>query len=260
MLLIDAYNVLWAAGRVGLEPLELADLARLLIDSRYGRRPALLVCDGVPEGFAASLGRLGDLLGGRVRLRCAGPGREADDVIEELLEQAPEQGLARGVLVVTSDRRLVRAARAVGARVLEAETFLGHLAADDLRGRALPKRPAFATDLPLDPYSVGQWMREFGLDASDLPSPAAPAPPPRGVNARPRPASTLPTPRARPPRPSTTAKPSPADVSDDVLDAELWAAGLDAVDIDMERWLKLNPPPNVPPPSRASNAKRPRSR
>jgi hypothetical protein len=91
MLLIDAYNVLWAAGRVGLEPLELPDLARLLIESRYGRRSALLVCDGVPEGFAASVGRLGDLLGGRVRLRCAGPGREADDVIEELLEQAPEQ-------------------------------------------------------------------------------------------------------------------------------------------------------------------------
>ncbi|MDX2017724.1 MAG: hypothetical protein SFY95_08820 [Planctomycetota bacterium] len=248
MLLIDAYNVLWAASRVGLEPLELADLARLLIDSRYGRRPALLVCDGVPEGFAASLGRLGDLLGGRVRIRCAGPGREADDVIEELLEAAPEQGLARGWVVVTSDRRLIRAARVVGARAMDAEDFLRHLAADDLRGRTAPKRPAFATDLPLDPYSVGQWMREFGLDASDLPTPA-------------RRAELAPVPRApKPAAPQAPPRAPDETLPDDRLDAELWAAGLDAVDIDMERWLKLNPPTESSRAPRVSPGRRPRSR
>jgi hypothetical protein len=123
----------------------------------------------------------------------------------------------------------------VGARAIEAEDFLRHLAADDLRGRAAPKRPAFATDLPLDPYSVGQWMREFGLDASDLPVPRAPA----GL----RPVPREPIERDEP-------RPEPvAGLAEDRLDAELWAAGLDAVDIDMERWLRLMPPPTSPRPS-----------
>lgn len=173
MLLIDAYNVLHARGVL---PGELADLGvagliRLIASSRYGRRELTLVCDGGGSG-----GQSGARLG-HARVLFSGTNAEADDLIERLIVSA---GRGASLAVVSSDKRLRRAARRARAESIESDRFLAHLVAD----RDAPPRqrlPAFVREVPLDRYSVAHWMREFGLHPEIEPPPdprPEPAPPP----------------------------------------------------------------------------------
>lgn len=172
VLLVDTYNVLQTSGVLPshLAGIELDGLARLLTASRYARGRRVLVCDGRPHS-AALMNRAGKPLErdrGRLVLHgsevlFAGAGNEADAVIERLLEVDSAPGR---LTVVSSDRRVRRAAGRAGSKVLGSGEFLEQLAADHAR----PPReadPPWADEIPLDAYSINVWMRELGV-ADDL--------------------------------------------------------------------------------------------
>ncbi len=164
MLLIDAYNVLHVSGILPPELAgpDVADLVRLIARSRYADRELTVVCDGVgSKSHGVSLGA--------ARVLFSGTEREADDLIEVLITRF---GRGRTLEVVSSDRRLHRAARRGKAGVISAEVFLGHLAEDHRRVTQRDRTGGWAprAQVPLDRYSVEAWMAEFGLEVEAGPA------------------------------------------------------------------------------------------
>jgi hypothetical protein len=250
VLVIDAYNVLWAADTVGAAgPPGLEQLAGWLGRSRYAERETVLVCDGRPPPWLArrapadAAGLHRGLLGG-VKVLFAGPGRDADALIEELVEAHRSRG---GLLVVSSDGRVRQAARRAQADVISSLDFLRELAADRARGR-MPGKPAFASQVPLDAGSTAWWIRQFGLGADAADTARGPAGP--GADAPTRTESEAPA-RAPPMSPSGLPAglrphdPGAAAGVNPSVDRELWALGLSPDDLDMERWLRLDISPSA---------------
>ncbi len=163
-LIIDTYNVLHVTG---ILPPEMAvgdpeSLARLIAASRFGSEAVWLICDGVPRGAARV---------GRIMIEGAGPGRSADDHIVAFLER---NSAPRRVTVVTSDRAIVKRARARGAECIKSEEFLAHLAGDAAKFRPKAVRaPDPRRSVPLSDREVSGWMRLFGISAEHAAIPAA---------------------------------------------------------------------------------------
>lgn len=162
-LVVDTYNVLHTTGVLppDLAGLDVPGLVRLLGESRFSRRATTLVCDG--GGAGGSGVRMG-----HVKVLFSGDHREADDLIERLIERFSH---GRALTVVSSDRRLRKAARRRGAESVASADFLAMLADDHGGGRAADGPPVFTTEIPLDRYSVDHWMREFGLEPAPRPAP-----------------------------------------------------------------------------------------
>ena len=178
-LIIDAYNVLHVTGVL---PVDLAGpdtmgLVRLIQSSRHGRDRVVLVCDGVPDDNAPR-GRHGV-----VSIRYAGSNRLADDVIVELIDRS---SIPRRLLVVSSDREILRAARRRRCRTLTSDRFLAQLAAD--AGRGAPRANAGRPSGPLAAEEVDRWTREFEVDLAAIEAaPAEPVsdpPPPAAATGR----------------------------------------------------------------------------
>jgi len=274
VLLVDAYNVIGARWCLPRDRRDL-DVPGLIAwiqrSPRFGRRRARIVCDGRP-GPGWDRANLLETSGGLIWTRVgptevvfSGPGREADDVIEDTLARA--KGIA--ILMVSSDRRLIRAARNAKAEQIGNGAFLKALAADT-RAQDEPDRPAFATDVPLSGASIAHWMRAFGFDPGDAgrrsSEPRAEPDRERPAPARPEPARdapveggglgerlNLPLPERAP---ESSAAPPPGPASEPVLDAdrgdgfehdaldpllaeafEEWRGRLDPDDLDMDRWI-----------------------
>lgn len=233
MLIIDAYNLLNVEGVLPahLAGLDLVELVGLLGRSRHAGERILVVCDGHLSRLA---GRLPSTSGDPVRVQFGGvemvfsaPGSEADDVIEALL--AHHAG-SNSLIVVSSDRRLARAARRVGGRAVASAAFMRQLAVDaDRKPKA--EIPAFARKTPLDRGALAFWMAEFGLGE---PGETAPEPP-RVEEVQPV-----------EPEPASTDGTSEAQVAqlDDFLLRLIRESrvSIDPVDLDMERWLREHPP------------------
>lgn len=244
MLVVDAYNVLHTTGVLPphLAGIDVGGLAELVATSRYGSRRAVLVCDGIRPGPA--------LPAAHAEIVYAGPGREADDLIETMLK-----GHGRSVTVVSNDHRLRRSARRARGTWLACESFLRQLVADHERATAPGSRsrnkdrPAFATAIPLETDVIRSWLREFGIaptdpilrltgaaglavDSDPLPPSAAPRQP---VRRDPTAA------RAKPPTTGATGKGTAADAGCDPIIREAlkeWAGRLSVDDLDMSKWLK----------------------
>ena len=204
MLLIDVSNVLHTTGVLPehLAGIDVPELAKLISTSRYARRRAVLVCDGVgpadrakqeaPPGgggtgaaISTNTAPSGKEIAG-LDVVYAGRDQEADDVIELLIarDSAP-----RRLVVVSTDRRLARAARRRRAQSLTSDAFLRHLASDSEK-RVAKALPGFATQVPLNEYAVGYWMGLFGYGSMDSEPPPGERPVPdvsaaalRGVQA-----------------------------------------------------------------------------
>ena len=260
MLLIDAYNVLWlgeAADPRGPD-LSVSGLLRLIAHSRYRRRAVRLVCDGHPapgEGVSSPAFGVGTTI---LRL---GPGEivysghdgSADDVIERIIDS---HSSPRDLLVVSSDRRVKRAAGRKRARTMASELFLAHVLSDRTRA-PVPALPAFVQEIPLGTHAIDLWRREFGLaPESDrsLIDALSPAPfngnmtplgaPPLAPVATPPPQSPKGPGKERmhPPPAPTVARPG-----DDPLLKELlqeWGLVIDLDDLDTGRWLDDRPRPH----------------
>eukprot|EP00913_Durusdinium_trenchii_P006075 g5687.t1 len=192
----------------------------------------------------------------------SGAEREADDVIEDVLDRA--KGLR--VLLVSSDRRLIRAAGLAGADQVGNGTFLKQLS-KDVKAKPGSERPAFVSEVPLDAYSVAHWMREFGYEPGatlERPAPPeAPVPPkPARKKATSKKAATrkpkteafgdslsIPSPGADPVASASEATgegldPSlPGNPEHEPLDPllgeafEEWRGRLSLDDLDMSRWI-----------------------
>lgn len=160
-LLLDAYNVLhcchvlperWA-------DLETLDLCRLM--DRAGGAGARVVCDGAPPRPVvlelASSGLRHTI--GAVELIYAGGGKDADSLIEQIIEDEPNP---RQLVVVSNDRRLHVAARSRGAKILQSEDFLRRLASA-LRPRTAPDAK------PTSEANPDEWIKKFGLEAGATP-------------------------------------------------------------------------------------------
>lgn len=193
MLIIDAFNVLHTDGVL---PAHLANpgvpgLVRLLAKSRYAARDITLVCDGGASTTDSGI-RMEP-----VRVLYSGGGREADDLIEDLIEHYHR---GNALEIVSSDKRLKRAARKKKARCIESAVFLAELSADASR-TPTARGNGMRAQVPLDPYSVAAWFEEFGLEPPRAPA-KQPGPLPKPVpNPQPVPRAgtrSRPTPRNKP--------------------------------------------------------------
>lgn len=172
MLLIDAYNVLHVTGVLPphLAGLEVDGLAALVDSSRYGRRRILIVCDGTGGAAGSSIKRAvrqaardrGEA-DDHLRVLYAGPGGEADALIETLLTRYA----GKTTLVVSSDRRVLKAARAARARSLTSEKFLQQLAADDAARPGGRAGPGVKPQTPVPARQARDWARQMGIDPDD---------------------------------------------------------------------------------------------
>ncbi|MEM9558795.1 MAG: NYN domain-containing protein [Planctomycetota bacterium] len=271
MLLIDAYNVLATAGVLPprLAGPGLGGLVSLIEGSRYRDLRARLVCDGGPGndirrrgGLMLTEGGLSWCRLGRAEVVFSGSAREADDVIEEVLDRST---FASRMVVISSDRRVAQAATRAGADSVSSDGFLHHLVEDESRapGEALP---AFVSDVPLDHYSVLHWMREFGYEPREGGVPRAVdasgnkkrAKSPtrkggahkggsnKGGTERPRragspdPDVSAPVEPIEPEASRPKAGPVEEPVTDDPLLAQAfreWAGRLSLEDLEMDRWV-----------------------
>ncbi|MEE2908337.1 MAG: NYN domain-containing protein [Planctomycetota bacterium] len=157
-LLVDTFNVLHVTGVLppGLAGPDVAGLAALVASSRWADAHVALVCDGAPPGGNPQK------MPSKTRVIYSGK-IEADEVLERLIadSSAPSR-----LLVVSSDRRVRRAARRRGAKDLDATTFLRVLLEDRRQVRGQPgeiHRPA-----TLRPGEVETWRSEFELGAESF--------------------------------------------------------------------------------------------
>ena len=158
-VVIDFMNLLHAwigAAREGLPlppddlPGQVNLLGRLLAKRGIAGEGSVIVCDGaLPPGWSGE-GSSG------ISVRFAGPGREADEVIEGLIaaDTAP-----RRLLVVSSDRRILRAGQRRRARTATSEAFLNQVA----RAPGGDRPEALRPDTALDDDEIARWLDEFGL-------------------------------------------------------------------------------------------------
>lgn len=160
VLIVDVFNVLHQTGVLPpeLAGMELVDLAWALERSRYAGRAAVLVCDGVRPGVGhtgPSQTRIGE-----ARVLYAGAGRDADTEIEKLIESSSFPGR---LLVVSSDKRIGRAARRRKSPWMKSDRFLEEIA-EDFDRREREPLPKWVHEIPLSPGAVDEWLETFGLD------------------------------------------------------------------------------------------------
>ncbi len=143
-LLIDGHNLISRLPDIDLsDPDDEVKLVRRLRQYCYReRRRATVVFDGGPPG-----GLERDLSNERVRVIFA---RDADAAIRQQIHRARDR---RGLLVVSSDRAVQEAARALGARPVDAEAFAVELMA--VRHPPKKEKPERVTE-------VDEWLRLFG--------------------------------------------------------------------------------------------------
>ncbi len=218
-LIIDGYNLLHYAGLGGLcrrsgkfeqaRDQLLLRLKRSLPEKELAR--TLVVFDAQ---HAAHADRRPIVVHG-MTIVFSPRGRQADDLIEDLLcgTRQPRQ-----LRVVSSDHRLLRAARAVGAGYIDSDSFLVEL---DKRQSArkqqsfenTPLSPPDRIKTPLE-LTADDWLKEFGdIDPKEIerslreearPQPApTPTPAPQK---NPSPNSPAPDPRTQQPAPPPTRR------------------------------------------------------
>ena len=160
-LLVDCYNMLytdmpqvWA----GLDESGLCQLLGVWPDT------AVVVCDGTVKPGGPDRSPVEG-----VELVYAGRARSADDWI---INRIDADTAPRRLTVVSSDRRIQKAARRRRCRVLASAAFLRQLATacarKKNRGRA-DKGPDAGRDPsgPLNEQQVRRWLEYFGVDTQD---------------------------------------------------------------------------------------------
>lgn len=159
-LLIDGNNLLYAAREVGDHSFELgrAALCALLRDWAERRRARIwIVFDGAPRESALTARSLSNA---RLHARFSGAGVSADSVIIARLEAG---GGARGMVVVSTDREVARAARRYRAKPVRADVFWQSVQRTLARPRPESLEPPEKRS-GLDPDAAQRWMRDMGLD------------------------------------------------------------------------------------------------
>lgn len=226
MLLIDAWNLLHATATRAepLADLDVRSLVAVLARTRWAGTKTMLVCDGPRPGSGHAAPGAATIA--EARIIYTGATREADDQIEQILESC---SFARRITVVSSDKRLRRAAKRAGAHWLSAQAFCKQIEADLARAKREPV-PAFAREIPLGPYAVDHWMREFALpdDWGPRVDPSPIQPPSADPPAEPAPPTEPP-----PSRPTPSIDPETRRLLDEYA--------IEEADLDMDQYLPDDP-------------------
>lgn len=216
--IIDGYNLMHAAGLVRgkligkqLEGARLRLLKRLAHQMTKEQRAATTVVFDAKTVLVVSSRE--ELIEG-IRVLFPEPGHEADELIEEMIAQDPQP---RKLRIVSSDRRLHRAARERMAASINSDRFLDELderrAAPDQEARPPSSRPSVpipkenprsGADTTPPTGDVDYWMKEFGeikvRDETDLTAALE-----RSLSGEP-PAEALPATSAKPTSPTQAPK------------------------------------------------------
>jgi predicted RNA-binding protein with PIN domain len=162
-LLIDGYNLLNATGifaqagpgtELHRTRVALLNFLSASIDQRE-RKATTIVFDaaGAPPGLPSMIKH------DSITVHFAHRHSDADEMIEELLDQyrAP-----RSLLVVSSDHRVQRAARRVGATFLDSEEWYSERLALCRARRSAVEDAALKPSGDLTADELNYWLREFG--------------------------------------------------------------------------------------------------
>jgi predicted RNA-binding protein with PIN domain len=148
-LLIDGHNLIGQMPDLRLDdPDDEAKLvARLRTYCTREQKRATVVFDhGLPGGWSEALSGAG------VRVIFASAGRNADSILRERIRNVRDP---RGLMVISSDRAVIAAAKAGKVRVMRAEVFAARL--------GVPVDAAESEQGPqLSPEEVEEWLRVFG--------------------------------------------------------------------------------------------------
>lgn len=160
-LLIDGHNLIGKLPDIRLDdPDDEAELvARLrtycVRNRKHARTPlrAVVVFDrGLPGGPSRELSR------GGVKAVFASVGRSADGILRERIRRAKDP---RGLTVVTSDRAVIAAAEARGARVIRSEVFAEQLLGPRAAASAAAPAGDKKQDTQLSPEEIAEWLQVF---------------------------------------------------------------------------------------------------
>jgi len=169
-LVIDGYNLLHASGilgrGVGRGSLErsraalLNFLAESLDERELPQTTVVFDAREAPPGLPRVVQHRG------MTIRFADPASDADEVIEDLIRAS---STPRRLVVVSSDRRLHRAARRRRAKAIDSDQWY----AETLRqriARANRKSPSMKPGDPSE-IEVRFWLRQFGLEEAPASTP-----------------------------------------------------------------------------------------
>jgi len=156
---IDGYNLLWAIQKAG-GPDATTDVQLCKVVARYlalvGEK-GQIIFDGTGPRDKSPFDRIGGL-----EVFFAGAGVDADTIIEGKLKASPAP---RRLTVVSSDRRIRRAARARRAGAVKSEDFWDSLC-NELRHSKGRYEPA-EKQQGISDSETDQWLDFFGLQDGD---------------------------------------------------------------------------------------------
>jgi predicted RNA-binding protein with PIN domain len=150
-LLIDTWNVLHQGGVLPADAAGIgtAGLCKMIVNSRWGRERVTLICDGTPSDTHER--------GVRYQTIFTGPYKSAD---EEIMERVANSSAPRSILVITSDREIIRSIRKRGTQQISSSTFLQSLVEDSY----ISKSKTVHRPSGLSPKLAQEWREHFGID------------------------------------------------------------------------------------------------
>lgn len=156
MFIIDGHNLLHTILKTGEASEATSDLKLCGIVGRYLQligRPGVMIFDGAGPQDKSGFDEVGNL-----EVLFAGAGADADTAIEDKIRSstAPKR-----VTVVSSDRRLRRAARTRRCASLKSDVFWEDVRKQLNRRRSAPEPPAKRHGL--SESETDQWLDAFGL-------------------------------------------------------------------------------------------------
>ena len=157
MFIIDGHNLLHSICQAGDDSQVISDVQLCRIVGRYLRRigeTGEIVFDGTGPPDKSGFDNISNL-----EVLFAGIGTDTDTVIEEKIRAntAPKR-----LSIVSSDRRLRKAAQARKATAIKSETFWNNVQ-KQLSQKEKTKEPA-EKRLGLSESETEQWLEYFGLD------------------------------------------------------------------------------------------------
>ena len=153
-LLIDGHNLIGQLPGLHLDDPD--DEAKLVVRlrtyyARTNKRVTVVFDHGLPGGPSR------ELSSGGVEVVFAPTGRTADGILRERIRQARDP---RGLMVVTSDRQVIAAAQARGARVVRSEEFAARLSTPRAVETIETER-----NINLSTEEVNDWLQVFGQES-----------------------------------------------------------------------------------------------
>jgi len=157
MIIIDGHNLLHAIRKTEEDSQALSDVQLCLIIGRYLKlisKHGEIIFDGTGPRDKSGFDNISNL-----EVFFSGQGTDTDSVIEDKIRASTAP---KGLTIVSSDRRLRRAAQTRKATAIKSEDFWNNLQKRFRRKKA-PREPA-GKHLGLTESETQQWLEFFGLE------------------------------------------------------------------------------------------------